>query len=1459
MSGGGGKGSTQTSSVTIPPEVLARYNAVNANAQQVAQTPFQKYDGQFVAPINAQQNAGIASTNSAASAAQPYYGAATNTLNSAQAATSPYYAGATGAAINAAQTGAAYNHAATGLAAAGSQAVDPTAINSASINQYMSPYVKDVANSTEALNNQQFQQAQSGQMGHAISSGAFGGDRSGIAAANLQQQQSLANNSEISGIMNTGYNNALNTAQQQQGVGLSAGQANRAAVQTAEQQVQSLGQQSFAQGQGTSQQLAGLGQQVYGTGAATSAAMANLGSGAQSARLQGAQAQMGVGQLQQGVAQAGDTAQYNQFLQQQSYPFQTAQFMANIAEGTGSLSGSTTTNNSVANGIFSDERLKEDIKPVGKSFDGQTIYSYRYKGDAHTQIGLLAQEVEKKHPGSVGLSSGYKTVDYATATDGASKRGHFAGGGVAGGFNPAAMGQMASDYQAMYGDLLAAHGGVTGGSIVPASSGTSAQLHPAQISAAPQTSAASAINQDVGAANSIGKLVRSLRSGKFGAPPATLGSAGGAPDPSAMLGAQFGGGDLGSSAGSSMDSPSAAPSGVDTFSDATKGLSTDPTTGLMSSKEVVAKGGRIGLAGGGDIPYDNSTGIDIPDDQNTRQLAVAQPPSGGGSGGGLGEVMGDVKTAASIAAMFAKGGRTKFASGGAPDDAIAKAIQTATSPFGKYGSLEGLMAAQQSAPDTGDINLVEDPASDDGTSATPQASSSPASGPAATSPAAKSTPTQASKNPGTGSRANRNNNPGNIESGKFTKGQLGYAGSDGRFAIFDTPQAGRNAQISLLGGYLDKGIDTPLKIANKWAPGSEQGNNPEKYAASIAARLGIKPTGTVTAAMLPILASAQAANEGWKAPKALKSGGRAGFADSGFVDPTGVTYDGSNLDPNATYGDVLSGASDGTDPEKKEDPALAAAFDAAHTPAPKTGSPAGPTLGDAPMPTSAVDGDTSYAEPMAANSGTPKQGRAGVNSDGFVKGIGRGETGSIIPLLAGLGALATTQTNNPFTAMAAGLGAGAQAYQGQRQYGLDQQFVGNQTAQTSANVGLMQSQTNLEMQQGVKARIGNASELSTWLMQQGVREAQGLNPPGSTKAARAYAERLLTPAPNPVNVPSYMPAPSSGVVGPTPAASAPEAPPTPGATSAGLAGPSAAPAAAPATPPVDNNFLPTLDTTTPGGQQKTGIALNLAGLPGGDGLVSLANSERTSGTYLGADGKVQNVAGAIPAAMHQQVAGDIGKSNLAEKTRVNDLATASQASLNNAMQLRTMLVGAKPGTYSVLGGPLEKYRQGAGALLESMGVSPDIATSISGTDVTSSLAADKLRATLGAAAARGSLGSSVGNHPSEFKTFLNSTPGTQLPTAVSAWLIDHNTIPQARNAQARADYVNGLDPAKDDFVASGNSWQKNNPWDPTLKAANRKPKAQAPQAAAPSYPAGTPSSSDAYGNKKYYVNGAWTK
>ena len=65
---------TTTNNVTSntpPPQVLAQYQNVVNSANQVAQTPYSAYGGQYVAPINSQENAGISGINQYANFAQP--------------------------------------------------------------------------------------------------------------------------------------------------------------------------------------------------------------------------------------------------------------------------------------------------------------------------------------------------------------------------------------------------------------------------------------------------------------------------------------------------------------------------------------------------------------------------------------------------------------------------------------------------------------------------------------------------------------------------------------------------------------------------------------------------------------------------------------------------------------------------------------------------------------------------------------------------------------------------------------------------------------------------------------------------------------------------------------------------------------------------------------------------------------------------------------------------------------------------------------------------------------------------------------------------------------------------------------------------------------------------------------------------------------------------------------------
>lgn len=90
--------------------------------------------------------------------------------------------------------------------------------------------------------------------------------------------------------------------------------------------------------------------------------------------------------------------------------------------------GGAPLSNSLYSSIFSasDERLKEDITPVGELYDGQEIYRYRYIGSPVWQIGLMAQDVEKVDPGAIAdIGGGYKGVDYKRATQYASELSKF--------------------------------------------------------------------------------------------------------------------------------------------------------------------------------------------------------------------------------------------------------------------------------------------------------------------------------------------------------------------------------------------------------------------------------------------------------------------------------------------------------------------------------------------------------------------------------------------------------------------------------------------------------------------------------------------------------------------------------------------------------------------------------------------------------------------------------------------------------------------------------------------------------------------------------------------------------------------------------------------------------------------------------------------------------------------------
>jgi len=276
--------------------------------------------------------------------------------------------------------------------------VAQTGINPWAINSFMSPYVQNVVDTTRADFNAQNARDLSNTAGQAAKLGALTGSQ-GAGALNLaRESQRRTQDPIIAGLYNQGY-----------------GQAAGLAAQSAGLQLQGAGTLGSLTGAQTAANtgLSGIGNSIWQNQYQNTMLPYQLnlmGSQGLSPYL-GAYGQTST-QNTSGTSSGTGTNSPS--------PFQVGTNLFGGYNALGGVSGIL--------GLLSDERVKEDIRPVGKTDDGMPIYTYRYKGSPVTQMGLLAQDVEHEKPDAVGeRPDGLKTVDYDKAT-----RAH---GGRVGGHN----------------------------------------------------------------------------------------------------------------------------------------------------------------------------------------------------------------------------------------------------------------------------------------------------------------------------------------------------------------------------------------------------------------------------------------------------------------------------------------------------------------------------------------------------------------------------------------------------------------------------------------------------------------------------------------------------------------------------------------------------------------------------------------------------------------------------------------------------------------------------------------------------------------------------------------------------------------------------------------------------------------------------------------------------------------
>ena len=1163
-----------------------------------------------------------------------------------------------------------YNAGATGLAAASSATINPTAYSGTQLQQYENPYQNDVINATEAEIAQQNAQQSAALTGSAVGAGAFGGDRAGVAQAALAGQQDIANNATIAGLNTANFTNAQSEFNTQQQTGLSAAQ-NTAARELA-----------------ASQQL--------GT----------LGNTAQTEALTEANAQTNAGTLQQTTQQAQDTAAYNQFLQQQAYPFQTTGWLANIVEGIGSQSGGTstgqqTTTGSTAGGIAGGllglasflnrgGRVNE-IRVPRKAFGGGLAAPYTeglgIDPSTGQPLGLGAGSYVTPANLQVGhtMPNGSGMGGNAQSQNPYQNTGQIAKGvqGLGNAFENSSLGDSFNDAIQDMGDGFA-RGGLVSRKHYDDGGGVAYDdlYNPHGYAPALQPN-------DVAAAN---PLVTA----------ATI------PTPEAAMAARY--------ANGNMPAPQ--------------------QDGLTPQQRLAVAMGSP-LPSSGDTPPPSTS----PTPEGLAAAADANDPA----------------RAAGVAKL-----RTAMGGSNTPPDPNAA--------YGGLGDVSGLGALASNAPTPPPrpvgLGAAPSPTVD---AAAPGGLGAVAAPPTALSGAGlASADTNASPmsdalggiNPN--ARGMKNNNPGNLESNSWTSSLPGYVGSDGRFAIFSTPQAGVAALDRNLQGYGQKGINTPLSIASTWAPGSEQGNNPTSYGSVIAKTLGVGLNDPV---------DMSDPNNRAKIAKAIA------FVENG---PGG--------------GALASAPASRAIAASSPQPGLAAATGAAQP----NGAPA---YTGAPL---------TADSPVASTDASPLS-----NGNGPLAGLFGGHGLNLDPntrqamLAAGLGMMAGTSRSGLVNIGQGGL-QGLQSY--------------NTTRQLQSEIDLRRAQAERQMVETGLLPAKTASEIGLQGAQRGLlgAQTQGAQTEAEIKKTQLdYMHGVLgglaKDSANKANAVAAATAPASA------AATATPLPGQPGKTSVPPA-PAAPPAPPQKTvDPEDDPYAMMAQAqriaAVPGMAESARLKQEQAQkILHGD--IPVRYSDGSVGPFVGAGEAQAQVAGNVASAQERakipaNIATHAGEQNFDTqnkyKTAAADEAQNGQNTLSQALALRNLMFDPKTGKPTVNSGPYGEHIAGIAATLKQFGIGDHVIAALTGTDPNNAQSIEKLRTSLGSETARADLaGSQV--RVAEFQRFLASTPNATLLPEAYKYIIDKAIVPKAQQQIQEYEAVKNLNPQTDDVRGALFDYRQNHPW-----------------------------------------------
>lgn len=372
-SGGGGGGQpTSTSQTTIPEYAQPYMERTLGKAEALSETPYQTYGGERIAPTAPGQEAARQAV--AGMQERPQFGIGSELATQAgitALGAGQYAPGVFAAPLTQAQQLRQFQMGGPERIA-GREVTTGSFVAPGVTEQFMSPYMQNVVDvqKQEAIRDAQKQQLS--QNLAAARTGTYGGARQTLAMTererNLQDQ--------LARIQAMGSQSAYDAAQRafeaEQGrglqaqqltgqFGLTAAQANQQAQQQTGIQnlqarlgVQQLGAQTGLESQRLNQQAlleaqrmaeqsrqfgAGLGLQGAQAATQAGAALGQLGIGQQQSALDLYKAQEAFGGLDRAQQQAALDLAYQDFLQQQRYPYAQLGFMSDILRGSGNLAG----------------------------------------------------------------------------------------------------------------------------------------------------------------------------------------------------------------------------------------------------------------------------------------------------------------------------------------------------------------------------------------------------------------------------------------------------------------------------------------------------------------------------------------------------------------------------------------------------------------------------------------------------------------------------------------------------------------------------------------------------------------------------------------------------------------------------------------------------------------------------------------------------------------------------------------------------------------------------------------------------------------------------------------------------------------------------------------------------------------------------------------------------------------